>query len=139
MKATKVNLDFTRWKTSWSGSGSSKDSKEKYDVTNWWYKTSEADVEYLPAIEQRNPSVSTFLKQNQWPRLTAMDRKALKMAHRCQAQHQPNGVIMTYFDTSLTNVQLCHGLNAVKKVVSMDFNRLFVAGLLAASVSFFFS
>lgn len=45
---------------------------------------------YLPVLERKNPSVTTFLKGQQWPRLSRKERKALKVEHRCSKQEMQN-------------------------------------------------
>ena len=128
VKGMKGTLDFTRWGDSGKKDNGKKEGG-KYNRTNWWHSTSEAE-EYLPVLERQNPSVSAFLNEQSWPRLTAAERKALGVGHRCgalEAVAVVGGVV--------ENVQLCRGLDWVKVYVGGQFSRLFVVGFSTVVVS----
>ena len=129
--------------------------KQKNKEGDWWMKSvllksgkEMEDKEYLPRLEKRNPSVTSFLKEQAWPRLTIQERKNLQIGQRCTKTKNQLWISNKLWPTKvqkdasskkekagmskdglLTSRDVCLMLDDVKVQVNGSFGQLFWSGL----------
>ena len=128
VRAVLSTIDFTRLNG----------SKRKTNLTNWWYHTSKKDKEYLPRVEKRNPSITSFLKGNGWDRMTTNERISLEMNHRCLSL---NAIEWFHWNDQLKldSHDVCVALNFIKRIINFDFTKILIGSMIVLMTAVLFS
>ena len=129
VRAVLSTIDFTRLNGA---------SKRETNLTNWWYHTSKKDKEYLPRVEKRNPSITSFLKGNGWDRMTTNERASLEMNRRCLSL---NAIEWFHWNDQLKLDchDVCVALNVVKRRINFNFTKMLIGSMIVLVTAVLFS